>query len=893
MAFWPFGRKKSKRSRRSLKQSSAASDRAPENISEKPQEGESSRDVTGSTMVSATSSGAPLGQESGRRRRNAPRKLSKEPRNPSRGDRSPPTARAGTAPMAIPSRRTPEVTNEKASYGSPSGADSRAQPAHEAQGRAPPYTYHHTMSQSSIQQEHFTALPQHPTLRAKRNSGQDSALPRRKSSKRKAEDFAREQNIKALSSMPKSKRAATRSSEPLRRDTKKIPGGLNKHLDRPTSDVSLPLADSMRSSTSADGSESTPFKVNALDVFSPRPTIRYAENPRDPLRSLNQSRTSTRSKKPLVPEEKLKDLKEHKRIDDLADHMDAGSLRELMERDKRRKEKKRQLDQDKLQRKLERRARREQEEEDRRRGREKEKKPEDVSVGLGIGGAEAAPESTLPLQQPTQRELETPDIQGSWLRDPSREHEQLENPFEDQNAVRSSSRGQKPSPIEESPVVGKATKDQSSPIGMSPPTSPVRKPRDIPSVSQFSNLQREGTRDAQESYETDSRRTSDTSGRQMSAWTSFFRRSGTRSKRRSNERYGRGTPSEFSNTSRESFASRGPPPVIAPRTFRRSGTPVRTTSKFKEDLPDFPISPPDSRVQSPDVPSTIASSSFQPERRSSGLDERISTIPSSRASRDPFADQIEPNSRHRSLDPDPDPAMLSRSLASVDSEGSWLSGRPSKRISSPLVQPFRESVASLQAHSPDHRDSNVLEEDDVAADEYFSRLTPDPYHHRDSGVARKPSSTAIRMDSDEEDEESEPPTVPSPEEQTKLYGGVARKPTIVRQQQGRIKSREGLLNEYRSNEHTQSTYGVIEGGEGEESSPIDLDSPDSPRGSQFVQRAKSVDLKRGHARHMSAGSAKLLDIGPRSSRDLKRSSGAYSESSGHRMSGVEQGERHE
>jgi hypothetical protein len=39
-----------------------------------------------------------------------------------------------------------------------------------------------------------------------------------------------------------------------------------------------------------------------------------------------------------------------------------------------------------------------------------------------------------------------------------------------------------------------------------------------------------------------------------------------------------------------------------------------------------------------------------------------------------------------------------------------------------------------------------------------------------------------------------------------------------------------------------------------------------------VQRAKSVNLGRGHVRNFSAGSAKLLDLTPRTSVDAKRRS---------------------
>ena len=50
-------------------------------------------------------------------------------------------------------------------------------------------------------------------------------------------------------------------------------------------------------------------------------------------------------------------------------------------------------------------------------------------------------------------------------------------------------------------------------------------------------------------------------------------------------------------------------------------------------------------------------------------------------------------------------------------------------------------------------------------------------------------------------------------------------------------------------------------------SPISIGSKDAEAG---VQRATSVNLVRQHARHISAGSAKLLEISPRNSVDQKR-----------------------
>jgi hypothetical protein len=83
-----------------------------------------------------------------------------------------------------------------------------------------------------------------------------------------------------------------------------------------------------------------------------------------------------------------------------------------------------------------------------------------------------------------------------------------------------------------------------------------------------------------------------------------------------------------------------------------------------------------------------------------------------------------------------------------------------------------------------------------------------------------------------------------------------------------MQSHEGLLN--------------IESGDEEQS-----ESPVTPSVHELadLRRARSVNLgKGGHARNFSAGSAKLLDITPRTSVDSKAKSNERRKSSGQLMS---------
>ncbi|KAI9753929.1 MAG: hypothetical protein M4579_004950 [Chaenotheca gracillima] len=725
--------------------------------------------------------------------------------------------------------------------------------------------YRQGMSNTSVQTDRPVGWTRPPTLRAKRSANNDPGLLRRKSSKKRKSDHVREEEIKSMSPLlPLQKRPATHGGGPLRRDSRKMHGGLNKHLERPTSDISLPIPESLHSSFSSS-SDRRGFKVRSLDVFSPRPTIRYSQG-RYPVPALPPSRSnSKREQRDVIPEESTKPSKT---IDELADELDAGGLRELMERDERRQERKRKSDTDQAKRRLQRKADHQAEQDP------KEKKRRDVD--RGVLGREALPaeepfKPTVTTNDQTDASAENANTSPvSWLHDPSREALNFD-PFSDREA-------KAVDPTPEAPPV-------STEVPPQPRTSPPRSPKynifAPPNSPPPTDLNRQSVTTIPEN-ENDDRRTSTASDQAFgTGWTSFFRRSLQKPKRNSTDR-GRHTPSEFSNTSRDSLQQRQPRATPKERAARRtSGTPVRTMSKFREDLPELPISPPNSRIQSPEaaLPEAMHENAI-PERAESSLAERISMAASSVDARDPFADPALKGKGDRSARgsrsmevPSPEggapSTIVSQSLASIDSEGSWLSGRPAKRNSQPLSPPLRESESSLQKRYNDFSDS--AEELGVAEDEYFSRLTPGPEQSyggngggpvQDPLEKRRPSSTAMFSETTDES-----PTLATTTTTTVHHGTVARQPTIVHHGT-RAKSSEGLLNQFQEGES------------------VDPDSPASPTNRSFdlpgeeeeimgkPQRATSVDLGMKHVRHISAGSAKLLDIHPRTSVDGKRLSGA-------------------
>ncbi|KAL2058377.1 hypothetical protein ABVK25_001105 [Lepraria finkii] len=878
MAIWPFGRK-SKKNKKSEEQAMAAS-RAiqPDTTRRDSVRGESDRSAPALVRK-------PSRKENQRRRRSSTGKLTKVNHSRTRDSEK---VEAISAVPAIPQAHKQNELNEKT--GSDKENRQITTPPYD-RGDIPSYYFQNPMSASSLQPEKVSVRQSPPTLHGKR-SANDQGIMRRKSSKRKADDHAREQEIKTMSSpimIPT--RPSSHNPGNMARDSKKVPGGLNRNFDRPLSDISLPMGESLHSTMSVS-SDQHAFKVSAFDVLSPRPTIRYTENPRSASNSIGgPSRTSTRKdKQPMIPEEEGKRLR--RRIDDLADDMDAGTIKELMERDRRRREQKRKSDREKVDRKLQRRADKQRERDgkteeatgadvDRRPTREKED-----DVGVGIGGASTAPEIAESSQEVTRAQaVKSPD---SWFKDTSREN-LARYPFQDPVAGSATSHLEAPSIAEErdEPIVGTAKEVRLSQTGMSPPMSPTHHVREPSNLSQYQELASSRNPDIPELVDPDPRRDSETTARLQTGWRSIFRRSGTNARRNSSDR-GRATPSEFSNTSRESVArnveGRQMPPSAFTRIPRaRSGTPIRTQSRFKEDLPGLPLSPPDFQMQYPDV----RAQSPLPGIPGSRLPSRGTDIASNAALSEihpAFREEVtlSRNASLRANSPEgPASAIMSQSLASVDSEGSWLTGRPVKRLSQP--QP-RESASSLQQRSQEQAQMDDAEEEEIPGtpeeEKYMGTLTPAPDEAPRIPQRKRPfmgAAANIGGDSDV-DSTFQSATVASTaaQEEGKWHGTVGKHPTIVRQGPGpRAKSREGLLNEFPAAEESAESSPTGDSPMGD--SPV---SPENPY--PTIQRATSVDVGKGHARHISAGSARLLNLPPRSSGESKRfsaSSGASGERS--------------
>ncbi|KAI1736802.1 hypothetical protein F4680DRAFT_250397 [Xylaria scruposa] len=671
-----------------------------------------------------------------------------------------------------------------------------------------------------------------------RNKRRGQPLPRKKSSKRRKEDHDREAEIKAMSQFMPVRPATDQwtAGRPMKRESRQSGLGSSDVAGHPSSDISLPVPESLHSAMSSD-SEHISWKVSAFDALSPRPTLRYSSNPvmgSAPGSGLARSQSNRKKLTgPMaIPESTLH---ARQRIHDLADDLDASDLRELMERDKRRRQRKMEKERERAERRLARRQ-------------EKQRAEEAAAVTSGLPAPVNLERGVLGREAPDSGGDGTSAVVTSSRRrsssDSPRSRSRPSSQIEDIETQRKT-----PSPLDEfyrtdsipPPSRSPSTKAVASPVSPKRTESVADR---SPSPRLFSFIRSKKSRSnspkqteqpippAVHSPPTASikiddaesvSRTSDS--RSSRPWLSLFKWG--RNRRSSG-------PSSFSNTSRDSMLGSQPiphPNYIAPRK-PSSGVPKRTMSRFREDLPELPLSPPDSRMASPEAePIAAEPLPVIPDDVVMRYDTPVESQQNQEAMR------ATPISIHRD-DVQPSPALHSMSLASVDSEASWLSGRISrKRTSSGMrtsLQYPPRTVSALSGRS-EGQTSEHTEDDNIVDDEYLNRMVPAKLHRLSTGEAR-PSS-------DEEDDLSP------------KWGAVGQTPTVV-QHSETMRSREGVVQSFDDKE-SASTNESEDDGEGQ--------SPGEPR------RATSVNLGKGHFRNFSAGSAKLLEVSPRTSTDHRRS----------------------
>lgn len=702
-----------------------------------------------------------------------------------------------------------------------------------------------------------------PTLHHDRNNGR-SARPTRK---KKREEQSREAEIKAMSNFRPVRPATDQwtAGRPMTKDLRRAKtAGLGRHGASRASDVSLPVPGSIHSSLSSD-SEFGSYKVSALDVLAPRPTLRYAQNSRWATSQMITPHRSGSQKKRLIDREPIPEetFKSHSRIDSLADDLDASDLRELMERDNRRREQKKLKERTRTERRLN-------EKIEQQKAEELEAKksgtppPENFErgvmgrelVGLGIEPASAVVTSSKPRRSVDSEAMPDTDIgdDGELTKKPPEAFHRTDpinseqyTPMEEDSrkdtaSMRRLSEDQgEPSPGTRFSGILRSVKSRSK--------STLRSDRDKMVSPPPDTINEEDVPCSSPHYSEHT----DKGGR--FSFKSLLGFGGKRQKHLE--------PSSFSNTSREEMQAAATQAKTQTQTLAKlqgddslntsqintanymarkssSSVPKRTLSRFREDLPELPISPPSSRVQSPDAEPPMPILTEQQIRELDHLHTAAARYDTPTSGPRSIEARYTPSSMERAyVSPSPE-AQMSMSMASIDSEGSWLSGNAARKaaIRNSIRRANQREQTDAITDSPTHSTEEDLT---ITEDEYLSRLTP----------SREPSNDILgrrsgegRPSSDEED---------LVDDEDMKWGAVGSHPQFVNHRYT-MKSVKGLLDIESENEDS-------------ESSPI---SPSSEVAD--VQRARSVNLGKGHVRNFSAGSAKLLDITPRGSVEDRRSS---------------------
>lgn len=732
-----------------------------------------------------------------------------------------------------------------------------------------------------------------PTLHNKPSGGQLKTA--RKSSKRRREDQDREAELRAISKTNFTPlRPATddwNAGRPIKKDIKRAKTMFGGRWHNPSSDVSLPTAGSIHSSLSSD-SDHAAYKVSPLNALAPRPTLRYSSFPRWAPSSGSGPARAVSGKRKLSEPIPEATLRAHKRIDDLADDFDASDLREVMERDNRRREKRRLRDQEKMDRRLARRAEKQREVEAAA-AESGDEPPTNLErgalgrelIGLGIEPASAVVSNSV-HRRPSDATNENVDDSAAPADDEDEEGPGTATPRPFKTSRSSSISPEiplavkKPDTPTEPAVAGSASEPAPAvaPAAVQlvePPSEPVAEPiREsvvpelLPSPRQKGLLRKKSRSKSTIQSDMSRSNASPATGRNSSladkvrkvsdgskskasiSWSMLFKWA-TKNNRGSE-------PSSFSNTSRDSMPPAllqlPPQPQVVnyvPPRKMSSGVPKRTMSRFREDLPELPLSPPDSRVQSPDVEPPVPT-----------LPENLGTpAVHQRAMRNdtPTSDEVmrqTPQSWRPDDEPAPSPEPPSISLASIDSEASWLSGRLAAKRSIGMRDRYHRR--NMSGVSDDNTTTNTDEDYGIGDDDYLDRLTPAPYGGGASGSAsnaNRLSTGDARPSSDEDGARSGGPA---------KWGAVGKQPTMVHAAAvNMMKSREGLVN-YDYDRRDEDLGEDDTGTDTNDNSPVDADAG--------IHRATSVNLGRGHARHISAGSAKLLQLTPRASVDNKRRS---------------------
>ncbi|KAI5795565.1 hypothetical protein EDC01DRAFT_629503 [Geopyxis carbonaria] len=593
-----------------------------------------------------------------------------------------------------------------------------------------------------------------------------------------------------------------------------LPGREN---ERPGSNMSAVPRHSFNSIESQSSGRA--YKVRGFGVFAPRPTLRY-ENGSSPtsmqsgnfsgpglVPSRSNSRRTTsrathdqdwRYKGALISEENL--VGHSGRVDDLVDELDTHGLRAVMERDQRRRDKKKREEEARAQRRLERRAhqqRREEEEAgervyDNNKQDTRDHDMPDYEAGESSGIQDESnfrftvPDNYLP---PSTMGTQTP---LSWFNDnPSSENVNKELPHFS------------PRP------------DVVTPVSMDSREYPNRHDEDKENY----NVPRDNARIQEEATAVDTRV-------KTSAWTSFIKRA--TAARIKKEHQSRTIKAGDSTLISDSEGEEDPVKIerskqyleVADLRHREGRTPGRHVpyevslamtavatghiqdKEYEDELRDRVLTTPSlAPYHHPNVSQTSTRSSLDHHKRAYSRTDDPTESPiipthigrtSSQQSYPPrpTVQRYSP-SLHRyssgTVSPENKPrSIMSTSLASIDSEGSWLSGKMNPRQSMQQISPLRTSASSLRKQYQELDDQASVHEDD-----YFSGVE----RKTSKGFSADEEVGGARLDLDDTDDDDG--SINS-ENETKMWRGAVEKKVVVEEppRHMRAMSREGMLNDF-------------------------------------------------------------------------------------------------
>ena len=707
------------------------------------------------------------------------------------------------------------------------------------------------------------------------------------------------------------------------------------------STITLPTRDSIHSCLSSDSEHD--FKVSTLGSLSPQPTLRCSGPSYQPA---PVSRAPSSKRKTLSMPISAQTLKAHKRVDSLADNLDASELRELMERDKRRRKRKRQRDREHLELRLSERAAAQREEEERSRrtgqspprnsdrgvfGRELEglrapsqvwapRRHSDTSVDdahiprcsfqeertaadinpppeTQTQQAEEMVVETPPPPQPTPSEWEGPTMLSHELESQQR-HQQPEGSVASRGRVARPSTEDvamppPPPPVEVQPLSEPLQVEETDQI-LSPPISPavVGALKRKQSASRSSLVSEQGKFTVVKP-----RRLGDESAppsasaeaakperkRSLKKVLSALFRWPSRTKKATAP-----APS-FSITSREEMMAAALRMQSRNQTLGlsqsqetmavgrvASGMPKRTLSRFKEDLPEHPMSPPPSRLQSPDAAADTDTRYVKTDDASlhdrlfvqQQATPRLGTPASGHRSMLDTVRNTPVSWRNQTSSAEP---PMSESFASVDSEASWFSGRMGGSSKSPAAS------RSISRATYNQASNYSLESLPHGESEELSTLS----RHDSNTTVREPveQQGQGRPSSDEDETMNEGDDTMIEEGNARLCAVEARQQTrVIPARQGRaIQSCQGLVVGGSLNEGDNFEVDVSSGADADAAS--DTRRSIGSTGSVILSRARSIIFGKGQPRPISIKSTKLLDATPNSTEERRSGDSRRSTSS--------------